>query len=85
MHMTVSGNQLLISKEQEEFFKYIKNNEIELDIKIGNNTELNVLKNKSLEKDRLDITKLSKIKDNLDNCTNKKVLIKNITFELECI
>jgi len=85
MEMTLSGNQLLISKEQEDFFKFIQKQNIEVNLKIDNATEHNVLANKSSDKNRLDITKLSKIKNNLKSCNTNKFKVKNIDIELECI
>jgi hypothetical protein len=75
MQMTLSGNQLLISAEQD----------INLNLQINGNIQNNVLENKSLNKDRLDITKLAKIKDHLQSCDSKKLKVAKITFELECV
>ena len=82
MEFTLSGSQLLVSKNDLDFFQTIKNESIPLDLKLGGKTSQNVLKNKSIDEKCPDITKLGPIKSDLINLGQKRIKIKRITIDL---
>ena len=85
MCFRLSGNQLTYPKRYIKYFKEIKDKNIQLDLKIDDLYQYNVLQNKTVEIDGCpDITKLSDIKTALIKCKNNRIKIKNITIELEC-
>ena len=86
MEFTLSGNQLTYFKENIVFFKILKDGNIQLDLKMNNKIQNDVLSTKTVSSDGCpDITKLSLIKSDLENCNGNKIKIKKITIELECV
>ena len=78
-----TSKQLLIAKEDLEFFKKMKNKNIQLDLEFNGKITNNVLENKEITGTCPDITKLGDIKDELINNSIESVKIKKITIELE--
>jgi hypothetical protein len=84
MQLTLSGNQLLVSYTDLDFFQKIKNNGIPLNINMNNSISDNILGNKKIDVQCPDMTKIAILKNDLSSCPTNKVKIKNITIELEC-
>jgi len=84
---SATSKQLLIGKENLEFFQKIKSEQIPLDLKLYGKTTENVLDNKTIDEQCPDITKLGNLKDELieEVCKDKTIKVKKITIELECI
>jgi len=85
MQLTLSGNQLLISTKDLDFFQKIKAEDILLNISINDCISEDVLSGKKIDEQCPDITKIADIKSELAKCSNSKIKIKNITIELECV
>jgi len=84
MQLTLSGDQLLVSFSDLDFFQKIKNNGIPLNIKINKNISKDILGNKKIDVQCPDMTKIAILKNDLTLCPSNKLKIKDITIELEC-
>jgi len=78
-----TSKQLLIAKEDLEFFQKIKKENIQLDLEFNGKITNSVLDGKQINETCPDITKLGDIKDELINNSIESVKIKKITIELE--
>jgi len=84
MQLTLSGDQLLVSFSDLDFFQKIKNNGIPLNIQMNGDISKDVLGNKKIDEQCPDMTKIAILKNNLASCPSNKLKISNITIELEC-
>jgi len=76
MELTKSGSQLLIPRNDLDFFKKIKNDNIILDLQYGNNVSKDVLRNKEITEQCPDITKTADLQlPNNPNFSIERIII----------
>jgi len=82
MELTLSGNQLLISKKDLDLFRLIQSKSIRLDLKYDQQESTDVLKDKKIDEKCPDITKLGNVKTAIENDNKRKVKVNRIILEL---
>ena len=75
--------QILIAHEDESYFQYIKKHSIPLNLEYKSSISSDVLADKSLEKTRLDITKMGTLKQLFEDDNITELEIESITIKFK--
>ena len=82
--LTVTNyKQILIAHEDKSYFHYIKKHSIPLNLKYKSSISSDVLADKSLEKTRLDITKMGTLKQLFEDDNITELEIESITIKFK--